>query len=509
MEPIPGSVSEKYSYGGCIWMALALHDRYGWPIYAQIEDDGTPDQYVAHAYVRHPNGTEVDVLGPQSSVDQFASTVRRMSRNDFVGFVADTNRTDPSDIERRYRSERHDAETVIDRYIEPRLVDAGLIAGTSIARVAARWVAASEPLLKGSAYLRMFTSARDEVTRLLREGDVDGAVDAFDGLAAGLRPVWEAASKVVVQRADEQRRLRSFMDKVAPLRYMTAPGYIRRQVASGMDAWAMLTVSLDTLEETVGYLSRNVDRLVGYGEIEREFAHGPFRIRNPYGFRPDEYQAPLAVLDAAADAIRTAGFGSVLYGDVILTGAKGAGFAGRYHMANDTVELNVDSRFRHDATYTMVHEFGHRHWFRVLSDSAREAYTDAYHGTADGLTVADREAILDALVRADFSAARAARLLPDRLAAVVVQYVRERAGAETQRALRNQWGLRPDEVRVRLVLPRTRVYYLDGVRPQSVTDYGRTNEREDYAEVFAHVVLGKTVAGRAYDRFVAAVGGAS
>jgi hypothetical protein len=142
MESIPDSVSEKYSYGGCIWMALALHDRYGWPIYAQVEDDGTPDQYVAHAYVRHPNGTEVDVLGPQSSVDQFASTVRRMSRREFVGFVADTNRTEPADIEREYRSERRGADAVIDRYIEPRMIEAGMVAGTPSTRVAARYVEA-------------------------------------------------------------------------------------------------------------------------------------------------------------------------------------------------------------------------------------------------------------------------------------------------------------------------------------------------------------------------------
>lgn len=143
MEPIPDSVSEKYSYGKCVWMALALHDRYGWPIYAQVDGNGTPDQYVAHAYVRHPNGMEVDVLGPQTMVDQFASTVRRMSRHDFVGFVADTNRTEPADIEREYRSERRDAEAVIDKYIEPRLVNAGMVAGTPSTRVARRWIAAA------------------------------------------------------------------------------------------------------------------------------------------------------------------------------------------------------------------------------------------------------------------------------------------------------------------------------------------------------------------------------
>jgi len=42
-------------------------------------------------------------------------------------------------------------------------------------------------------------------------------------------------------------------------------------------------------------------------------------------------------------------------------------------------------------------------------------------------------------------------------------------------------------------------------RPISVTEYGKTNEKEDFAEVFAHICLGKALAEDARQRFETAV----
>lgn len=121
----PDAVAEEYSYGKCIWLALALHDRYRWPLYAQIEREPSIGEYVSHAYVKHPSGTEIDILGPQDQVDSFSTIVRRLSRQDFIDFVESTNKGE--DVETEYRHERAEANRMIDLYIEPKLEARGLV----------------------------------------------------------------------------------------------------------------------------------------------------------------------------------------------------------------------------------------------------------------------------------------------------------------------------------------------------------------------------------------------
>jgi hypothetical protein len=95
-----------------MWLALALHDRYGWPIRVQIGADEV-GEYIAHAYVVHPSGLEIDILGPQDVVDIFSGEVRDLSRADVLAL---TGAPGP-EVRRRVR----EAEAVLDRYVEPKL----------------------------------------------------------------------------------------------------------------------------------------------------------------------------------------------------------------------------------------------------------------------------------------------------------------------------------------------------------------------------------------------------
>lgn len=377
-------------------------------------------------------------------------------------------------------------------------------------RVAHRWLTAS--LLKGPEYLRLFETARTDIERRIRTEDLDGAMDVFETLMRQFRPVWETASSMVVRREDERRKFESFMTKIKPLRFMTRPGYIREDVESAIDAEVRLTVSLDRLDETVKFLSRNMNRLVGYETIEKTFKHGPFTIINHYGYRPDEIQIPLKLLDDVSALIQRAGFGNILYGNVRLAGKADVytndktTVAGRYFAKDDHVDLYMNSTRTLGDIHVLTHELGHRHWFKSLSESDRETYTDAYNNTAPHLTVSDRELLFDALVQSDFGVAKAMRLLPEHLAPLAKDYLSEKMNGFTQTALRNNYAREPNNVRSWIVVPRTKAYFVGETRPTSVTEYGRTHVKEDYAEVFSQAVRGVLKPGPARDRFVNVTG---
>lgn len=112
---VPEDVVEQYSYGDCMWLALALHNRYGWPIRAQMHRDAVHGDYVAHAYCVMPDGRECDILGPQEHVDPFGDDVQDWDAKELLATMV----TDPSGPV--VNSKLADADAVIDRYIVPKL----------------------------------------------------------------------------------------------------------------------------------------------------------------------------------------------------------------------------------------------------------------------------------------------------------------------------------------------------------------------------------------------------
>jgi len=116
---VPESVVERYSCGECMWLALALNRRFGWKIRAQMQRDKKHGDYVAHAYVVHPSGQEIDILGPQDHVDVFASDTQDWRAQDLIDFLD----VEPSKVRRQIR----DAEKTMNRYVIPKLRSKGLI----------------------------------------------------------------------------------------------------------------------------------------------------------------------------------------------------------------------------------------------------------------------------------------------------------------------------------------------------------------------------------------------
>lgn len=55
----------EFTTGACGYLAVALHDLTGWPIYAEY-DPPPHDDYVAHMWVENPDGCAVDIGGIHS-----------------------------------------------------------------------------------------------------------------------------------------------------------------------------------------------------------------------------------------------------------------------------------------------------------------------------------------------------------------------------------------------------------------------------------------------------------
>ena len=115
----PEDVLEEYSYGKCAWLALALYERFGWPMTAEVQtDDADGARYVSHAWVTMPDGREVDIYGPQLKVDRFGGKETRMSRKALISLVRETNEVTEGWVVQRVA----EANEVIDAYLLPELL---------------------------------------------------------------------------------------------------------------------------------------------------------------------------------------------------------------------------------------------------------------------------------------------------------------------------------------------------------------------------------------------------
>lgn len=356
-----------------------------------------------------------------------------------------------------------------------------------IARVVRRYAAATVDV---NAILKTFQQQRTAIEKALEADNVQESRRLFIALGESLQPLARALEGVVIQRSDEQRKLKNVKQWLHRIRYPFKAEYLSEPDAEVI-AW--IWGALDTIDEALKSIGRVSDRIQGYQTIEKEFQHGPFKIVNKYGFRPEEYDEPLKLLDAATAKLESAGFGNLAYGTVFLE--KANRYAGIYHKSDDTIGLNVEARNRFNSLYTVIHEFGHRYWYERLSSAQRETYEDIYaHGRV--LTVEQRQDMWEALKRSDFQPAKASRLLDPSLVERFLLYWKERAKGWTSKDLVKH----PEYIEAGFLAPRVKYVYVD-LPIVTVSDYAKSSYTEDFAENFAHHVLKMGIPKPVMERF--------
>ncbi len=375
-------------------------------------------------------------------------------------------------------------------------------------RVVARYVLARTV----KDYLQEFRRVAPTIEKDIRDGNIDAAKEKFVALGEALAPLATMLDGVRFERKDEQRKMQNVLQWLRSLKSSFAAKYLQ---GDQLDIETWISMQLPGLEDTLKSLARVQDRLDAYKTVEKSFQHGSFKIINRFGYRPEEYEAALQVFDKAADKLRSKGFGDLLYGDVHLVGGsegKGRkGWAGMYRAATDDILLNAEAAHRFDDVFTMVHEFGHRQWYKKLSGGQQEAYEDHYSGKA-GIDLAARQDMWQALVKGDFSPRKALPYLKDPsleeafLSWFKYVYSGSRGGM-SQKDLLSAYQRGEPWLENNFVRPKTRyVFPADETETVTVSQYARTNVKEDFAETFAHYVLGMSLPPEALERFQAATG---
>lgn len=351
--------------------------------------------------------------------------------------------------------------------------------------------------------LAIVQTCRSQIDAVLTEPEKLKAL--YLDMASKLRPLASRLDGIVIQRQDEARKFKNLRTWLRTLRVRTDPESFK---GIRPERWEYaVTDWVDDLVLTLKSIIRVEERLTGYTTVQRVIPHPDYQILNLYGYQPSEYAEALKIIDDATAAIKGAGFGAAAYGKVTLKSEKNSKSAARYSKADDSIVLNLGVRHHFgDAAYSLTHELGHRVWFKLLSAADRDRYEDAYYGTGQmPISLAQREAFWAALEGVEFEPRRAKGALPAELRALFAAYWADRKKSVLMPSPATVAKSR-DIVYRQFVMPKVRYYLIDHSTVDSVTDYGRTNVTEDFAEVFAHYCRGMILTADAQARFTSAIG---
>lgn len=243
---------------------------------------------------------------------------------------------------------------------------------------------------------------------------------------------------------------------------------------------------------------RTLELASAIADQESEITRGPFTIVPIPGLTKKQVDEALEALDAAAAKLH-AKFPKVLYGKVFLSKHLKRGVAAWYDAGTDTLALNVLAKKRFDDVYTIIHELGHRHSAKFASREGKQKYWSLS-------------------TRKVFEAVSFDAKLRKQMADECLEMVKKRALGQPMPAMSDNlvlWLKSPYPHQKGDVRNLTTAYLQGKLEekdlhaaitgkedqevstgkvlhgPLAVTPYGATKPEENYAEGFAHFVLGQ------------------
>ena len=234
-------------------------------------------------------------------------------------------------------------------------------------------------------------------------------------------------------------------------------------------------------------------------DLANKVTLGPSVIVPEEGCTQDEFSEVVDPIKKAQQLVKSAGFGSVLKGSVfkVTPKSKTGLIAAEYSPSYDLIRMRPIGR----SAETVVHELGHRLWYRFLKGRAKQYWKDAFDGDLIQIQESD---VVDVVSRMkDMSKRQSETFIPRLLEPSVKEWEKENSNdpvvpykAQYFLDRRTGWGdseKKGDWDKYEMYL----VKYLTGepVMRNFVTDYSNTNELEAFAEVFRLVCTKKKVNG--------------
>lgn len=255
--------------------------------------------------------------------------------------------------------------------------------------------------------------------------------------------------------------------------------------------------SYATRLEDWGKKLRTLEIATEADDEERVIQQDGFSIIPMPGVSKAETDEALEALHGAAEKIRSK-FPQVLYGKVFFSTHLSAKTAAHYVYNDDTIHLSVRAKKRFDDMYTIVHEFGHRFDHKFLDAKLRARFVDL------SLRKVYETIHYDAALRSKV-AQEALQLAKDRMAKKPIPGFSNELELWVKDA---KYGVGPYIRSLMTMYMKGEIddtKYLTEVMgtkdvdvptgkllhgPLAVTPYGATKPSENFAEAFAHFVLG-------------------
>lgn len=135
---------------------------------------------------------------------------------------------------------------------------------------------------------------------------------------------------------------------------------------------------LNLLLEAASWPARSTG---GAGTLQAESV-GPFKVHNTIGANEKQFKEIQGLVESAARALSTTrDFKKVLYGDVFIVGQlKDSGTAAWYSLKDDDVFVRSLAKKGVDDLESLVHELGHRYWWRFTTPDQRRAIQSLFTG---------------------------------------------------------------------------------------------------------------------------------
>jgi hypothetical protein len=98
----------------------------------------------------------------------------------------------------------------------------------------------------------------------------------------------------------------------------------------------------------------------------------------------ETYKSVIELIQKAVDILKSKGFGSVIYGDILLKNPVKSSSVAEYNYVNDEIRLRFYRDYSGHALRSIIHEIAHRIWYKMMEHSDKKLWEQEYEQKMSG-----------------------------------------------------------------------------------------------------------------------------